>query len=155
MIRTVLTSLSVLAAVCTCILTLCPDDQMKKYVRFCCALCVLSVLIPRSGVGIPELPELPGRAEITDMTDRVAMLTVNETLSRIKAATEEMIEQKHNVVPGDVSVTLIAEDGDGGVRIVRASVTLYGLGYSFKTTGIKKDVAELLGVPCEVTVDEG
>ena len=52
-------------------------------------------------------------------------------------------------------MTLTAEDGVGGVCIVRASVTLYGLVYSFKTTGIKKDVAELLGVPCEVTVDEG
>ena len=155
MIRTVLSSLSVLAAVCTCVLTLCPDDQMKRYIRFCCALCVLSVLLPAPGTGLPELPEFRGRIEISDMTDRIASLTADETVRRLEKAVKDMLEQKHGVGGNDVSVTVTAEEADGAVRLRSVSVTLYGLGYSLKTTGIKKDAADLLGVPCEVTVDEG
>ena len=67
MIRSLFTQLAVLSAVCTAVLILCPGDEIKKYVRFACTLCALSVII--SFIPFAKEINLDGQTESVSVTD--------------------------------------------------------------------------------------
>ena len=83
MIRTVLSQLAVLSAVCTAVLIVCPDGSLKKYVRFSCSLCALSLLISALPVGT-RLPELGTQSvSVADMTDQARLMIADQTAERL------------------------------------------------------------------------
>lgn len=156
MIRSLLSSLAVLAAVCSCVLLLCPEDSLKRYVRFSCTLCALCVIVsavPRSGASsaLPEY-ELP---RISDTSYRVAEMTAEETVKRLERAAESFVSEKYGVPTDEVHARITyGRTENGEIRLTSAAVTLDGLAHSFLTVDIKRGVSELLGVPCEVIVNE-
>ena len=154
MIRNLLSQLAVLSAVCTATLIICPGDAVKKYVRFACSLCVLSVVlsfIPFSS----DIPQIDGdQVQITDMTDKAAEMTVKYTVKNLENAVTELANEKHGIKAEDINVS-VAYDNDGGyVRLTGVNVQLDGLKYAVYTVSLKNEVSELIGVPCEVVIAE-
>lgn len=154
MIRQLLSQLSVLSAVCTATLIICPGDAMKKYVRFACSLCVLSVIlsfIPFNS----DIPHIDGnQVQITDMTDKAAEMTVKYTVNNLENAVVDLAYEKHGIKSEDINVS-VSYDNDGGyVRLTGVKIRLDGLKYAVYTVNLKNEVSELLGVPCEVVIAE-
>lgn len=154
MIRQLLSQLAVLSAVCTATLIICPGDAMKKYVRFACSLCVLSVVLSF----IPFNSDIPqidgGQVKITDMTDKAAEMTVKYTVNNLENAVVDLAYEKHGIKAEDINVS-VSYDNDGGyVRLTGVKIRLDGLKYAVYTVSLKNEVSELLGVPCEVVIAE-
>lgn len=154
MISRLLSQLAVLSAICTAVLMICPGDAIKKYVRFACSLCVLSVILSflPFDTSVPQIDS--AEVQITDMTDKAAELTVKLTVSSLENAVADLAYQKHNVPKDDIKVS-VSYDNDGKtIRLTGVKTELKGLKYAVYTVSLKNDVSELLGVPCEVVIEE-
>ncbi len=152
MIRTVLSQLAVLSAVCTAVLIVCPDGSLKKYVRFSCSLCALSLLISALPVGT-RLPELGTQSvSVADMTDQARLMIADQTAERLKEAVISLCETKYGVTPEEVNID-ISDNENGSLELKGVRIRLGGLKYAVLTVPVKNSVNELLCAPCEVTAE--
>ena len=155
MIRQLLSQLAVLSAVCTVTLIICPGAELKKYVRFACVLCALSVIIsflPFSG----KPPDTEAEAvSVTDMTEEAAKLIAEQTVSHLEQAVVDLAKEKHGIDKEDINVKITYSSEDGQtMRLKTVTAELKGLKYAVYTVSLKNEVKELLSLPCEVVISE-
>lgn len=155
MIRQLFSQLAALAAVCTVTLMICPETEMKKYVRFACVLCAVSVVVSF----LPFSKDLPvldkSTADVADMTDKAAEMIVKETVSRLEDAVTELAYRRHGIDKDDITAVISYRRGDGGItELDGVNVTLKGLKYAVYTVSLKNEVKELFDIPCEVVISE-
>lgn len=155
MIRELLSQLAVLAAICACVLFICPDTAVKKYVKLACSLCVLSLIISflpfHTEVGLPGAENV----SVTDLTDDAKRMIKEQTAKRLCGAVYEMAYVKYGVEKDGVTVTVgYGDREDGETELTNAVVEINDIKYAVFSVPLKNSVSELLGIPCEVVVNE-
>lgn len=154
MIRSLLSQLAVLSALCTCVLIICPESSVKKYVKLACSLCALSLIISF----LPFSPDISLAGEdvsVTDLTDEAKRMIKEQTAERICGAVYELAYGKYGINKDGISVSVsYAEREDGVTELTGARVELNGIKYAVFTVPLKNSVSELLGIPVEVVVNE-
>ena len=155
MIRGLLSQLAALAAICTCVLIICPETALKKYVKLACSLCALSLIISFLPFDV-STPELDGvSVSVTDLTDDARRMITEQTAKRVSDAVYELAYTKYGIEKDGISVNVkYGEREDGAVELTKADIELYGIKYAVFTVPLKNSVAELLGIPCEVVMNE-
>ena len=154
MIRSLLSQLAVLSAICTCVLIICPETAVKKYVKLACSLCALSLILSF----LPFSPDILLSGEdvsVTDLTDEARRMIKEQTASRICGAVYDLAYDKYGINNDGISVSVsYAERGDGVTVLTGARIELNGIKYAVFTVPLKNSVSELLGIPCEAVVNE-
>ena len=155
MIRSLLSQLAVLSALCTCVLIICPETAVKKYVKLACVLSVLSLIISF----LPFSPDISfdedTSVSVSDMTNEVSRMIKEQTASRICGAVYDLAYDKYGIDKDGISVSVsYAERDDGVTELTAARIDMAGIKYSVFTVPLKNSVSDLLGIPCEVVVNE-
>ena len=155
MIRSLLSQLAVLAAICTCVLIICPETAVKKYVKLACLLCVLSLIVSFLPLDV-NAPEFDGvSVSVTDLTEDAKRMIKEQTVKRISDAVYELAYTKYGIDNGGISVDVsYGEREDGVTELKTVSIELSGIKYAVFTVPLKNSVSELLGIPCEVMINE-
>ena len=155
MIRSLISQLAVLSAVCASVLVICPDTAVKKYVKLACSLCVLSLLISflPFDFGVPEIGIVS--VSVTDLSNDAKRMIAEQTAARVSEAVRELAYDKYGIDGNDIKINISYKERDDGVaELTKAKIELYGLEYSLFTVELKNSVKELLGIPCEVVIIE-
>ncbi|MBQ7700272.1 MAG: hypothetical protein IJT49_08035 [Clostridia bacterium] len=155
MIRALITQLAVISAVCTCVLIICPESAVKKYVKLACSLCVLSLIISFLPFKTDIYQAEGVSVSVTDMTDEAKRMIKEQTASRICGAVYELAYGKYGIEKDGISVSVsYTEREDGVTELTKAEIELNGIKYAVFTVPLKNSVSDLIGIPCEVVVNE-
>lgn len=155
MIRELISQLAVLSAVCTCVLIICPDTAFKKYVRLACSLCVLSIIISFLPFDMTSYDTADISVPVTDLTDEAERLITEQTAKRISEAIYELAYTKYGIERDGISADVsYGKRQDGETELTGAKIQLNGIRYAVYTVPLKNSVSELLGIPCEVIINE-
>ena len=155
MIRELCKQLAALSAVCTSVLIVSPETEIKKYVRLACSLCAVSLIISFLPFTAGSLSPDGISVSIPDLTDEAKEMVVRQTASDISAAVCDLAHEKYGIGYEDVKAGLeYTQSGDGTVRIQKVRITLYGIEHSIHTSALKASVKDMLAADCEITVEE-
>lgn len=155
MIRDLLTQLAVLSAVCTCVLIICPGSTVKRYVKLSCSLCVLSLIISFIPFNTDISLSNNTAVSVTDLTEEARNMIKEQTASHVCDAVYELAYDKYGIDKGGIFVSVsYSERGDGVTEFTKAEIELSGIKYAVLTVPLKNSVSDLLGIPCEVVVNE-
>ena len=155
MIRELFQALAALAAIGTAVLAVCPEGELKKYVKLCCALCAVALfssLLPFS----PSLSYDAGeKYEIADLSGETVKLVIEKTLSNVEIAVSDLAEQKYGISKDDMAVKAYADSSDTeNVRLIKIECELHGLKNALFVTGLERYVEDRFGCVCEVIYEE-
>ena len=149
--RSLFALLAALAAICTAVLAVCPEGDLKKYVKLCCALCAVSAIasfLPGSAslsdIGFTE-------AAVEDLSGEAAQMVIERTLHGIEEAVYSAAEQKYGVTRDDLTVSVTADSSDPqNVRLLSVNCGLKGLKNAVIMKSLENYVADRFGCECSV-----
>lgn len=153
--RELISSLAVLAVVCTAVLAVCPEGELKKYIKLCCSLCAVSVFVSSlpgavmiSGFGADEY-------KVEDLSDQAVRMVIDRTLSNVEEAVYEAAEGKYGIKRSDLTVVASADASDlTNVKLDGIKCELYGLQNSVYVNSLENYIADRFGCYCEVRFKE-
>ncbi len=155
MIRSLLSQLAVLAAICSCVLIICPETALKKYVKLACSLCALSLILSFLPFHINDLESENVSVSVADLTEDAKRMITEQTAKRVCDAVYELAYTKYGMEKDGISVNVsYGEREDGVTELKKADIELYGIKYAVFTVPLKNSVSELLNIPCEVVIKE-
>ena len=154
-LRNLLAQLAALGVICSCVLIICPESAVKKYVRLACALCALSLIISYLPFGSDvSLPDGAG-VSVSDITAEAEKMIKEQTAARICDAIYELAYTKYGIKRECITASVsYAEREDGVTELKKARIDLTDLKNSVYTVPLKNSVSDLLGIPCEVMMNE-
>ena len=154
-LRNLLAQLAALGVICSCVLIICPESAVKKYVKLACALCALSLIISfmpfSADVSLPDGVSV----SVSDMTNEAENMIKEQTAARICDAIYELAYTKYGITKEYITASVsYGEREDGVTELEKARIELTDLKNSVYTVPLKNSVSDLLGIPCEVVMNE-
>jgi hypothetical protein len=153
--RELFSVIAALAAVCTAVHAVCPEGEIKKYIRLCCVLCAVTVLasfLPER-INLPDTG-LPAYA-VEDISAEAACMVIDRALSNIEDAVYDAAKQKYGVERDDLSVEAVADRSDtSSVKLVMIKCRISGLKNTVIMKSLENFIADRFGCGCEVEYTE-
>ena len=148
-------TLAALAVVCTAVLAVSPEGELKKYVKLCCALCAVSVFVSL----LPLSPSSYGTGfeayEVEDLSGEAVRLTVERTLSNVEEAVYSAAEQKYGIKKDGLTVKAEADMSDiQNVKLTVIKCEVRGLQYAIYMKSLQNYISDSFGCVCEVRYAE-
>ena len=153
--RTLFTLLAALSAICTAALVICPEGEIKKYVKLCCALCAAAAFVSFLPGSVTASD--PGFTEFTveDISAEAAQMVIERTLGGIEEAVYSAAEQKYGIARSDLTVKAVADSSDlQNIKLVSVNCELKGLKNAIMMKSLQNYVADRFACECKVEFTE-
>ena len=153
--RELVSTLAALAAVCTAVLAVCPEGELKKYIKLCCSLCAVSVFVSF----LPGAVSISGVAvegyTVEDISDDAVQMVIDRTLYNVEQAVADAANARYGIRREDISVKAVADRSElQNIKLVKIKCDLYGISNSVYVKSLENYVSDRFGCDCEVEFKE-